>query len=417
MTTKLDCNDRLDGIASAGRLDAVALRVIALCALVIALDGFDAQSIAYVAPAIATGWGLKPAAFGPVFSSGLVGLTIGAMLIAPLADRFGRKPIILLSVFLFGIFSLLTAWSDSLTQLLLLRLATGIGLGGAMPNLVAITSEHAPARLRATLVMLMFCGFPLGSVVAGLVAAPLMTSFGWSSIFLVGGVVPLALLPLLWLAFEDGPTAPRRLVAPSGLPLAALFAQGRTAITLLLWLAFFTNLLVMYFLVNWLPTLLKSAGLPLSIAVLSSTLLNLGGAVSAIVLGRILDRFNPYWILGATYASAALAIVFLASPGASPGLLLSMAALAGVGIVGSQIGINALCAQLYPSEIRATGVGWALGVGRVGSILGPLLGGVFLGWGWQPHSIVLSSAAPALVAALSVFGLGWVVARSGRSAP
>lgn len=416
MTTKLDCEGDLDVITSVERLGTIALRIVVLCALVIALDGFDAQSIAYVAPGIAASWSLKPAAFGPVFSSGLVGLTIGAMLVAPLADRFGRKLIILISVFLFGLFSLLTAGSDGLSQLLLLRLATGIGLGGAMPNLVATTSEHAPARLRSTLVMLMFCGFPLGSVAAGLAAAPLMAHFGWPSIFFVGGVAPLMLLPLLWLTFEDGPGSVRRSIQ-SRFPLVALFQEGRAAITLLLWLAFFTNLLVMYFLVNWLPTLLKSAGLSMTIAVLSSTLLNLAGALGAVALGYVLDRFNPYWILGTTYASAAIAIAILASSGTSPGLLLSAAALAGVGIVGSQIGINAVCAQLYPSEIRATGVGWALGIGRVGSILGPLLGGVFLGWGWQPHSIVLSSAAPALVAALAVFALGWVVAHSRRTMP
>ena len=394
------------------RLKSQALRAVILCALVIALDGFDAQSIAYVAPGITAAWGIKAAAFGPVFSSGLLGLTIGALLLSPLSDRFGRKPLILLSVFLFGTFSLLTATSHSVQQLILYRLATGIGLGGAMPNLVALTSEHAPARLKSALVMLMFCGFPLGSVVAGLAAAPLIASFGWSSVFVLGGVLPLLLLPVLFLALTEPSSGARK---TSSSPVAALFSEGRSVMTMLLWLAFFMNLLVMYFLVNWLPSLLRGAGLSLTVAILSSTLLNLGGAASAVVLGRFLDRYNPYWILGSAYASAALSIVFLAVSGATAPLLLTAAALAGVGTVGAQIGLNALCAQLYPTAIRATGIGWALGIGRIGSIIGPLLGGLFLGWNWKMQTILFASAVPALVAALAVFALG--LQRAQHQAP
>ena len=395
---------KVDTMPVQARLEGASLRAVILCALVIALDGFDAQSIAYVAPSITADWGLKPAAFGTVFSSGLLGLTIGALLLSPAADRFGRKPLILISVLLFGVFSLATASSQTIGQLTLYRLATGIGLGGAMPNLVALTSEHAPARLKSTLVMLMFCGFPLGSVAAGFVSAPLIAGFGWSGVFIVGGVLPLLLLPVLFFALTEPPAAARR-VATKGSPLPELFRHGRAGMTVLLWTAFFMNLLVMYFLVNWLPSLLRGAGLSLTVAILSSTLLNLGGVVGALVLGRFLDRYNPYRILGAVYASAALSIVFLAASGASATLLLTAAALAGVGIVGSQIGLNAVCAQLYPAAIRATGIGWALGIGRIGSILGPLLGGVLLDRGFEAHAILLTAALPAALAALAVFGL------------
>jgi AAHS family 4-hydroxybenzoate transporter-like MFS transporter len=386
------------------RLEGASLRAVILCALVIALDGFDAQSIAYVAPSINAAWRLNPAAFGTVFSSGLLGLTIGALVLSPAADRFGRKPLIVVSVLFFGVFSLLTASSQTVGQLTLYRLLTGVGLGGAMPNLVALTSEHAPARLKSTLVMLMFCGFPLGSVAAGFVSAPLIAAFGWSSVFIVGGVLPLLLLPILLFALAEPPSAGRR-AAIKGSPLPELFRHGRAGMTILLWIAFFMNLLVMYFLVNWLPSLLRGAGLSLTIAILSSTLLNLGGVVGALVLGRFLDRYNPYRILGSVYASAALSIIFLAAAGANAAFLLTAAALAGVGIVGSQIGLNAICAQLYPAQIRATGIGWALGIGRVGSILGPLLGGALLSWGFEVHMILLTAALPAALAALAVFGL------------
>lgn len=404
METAMDAGLTTDAAQAGRHLEGRSLRAVILCALVIALDGFDAQSIAYVAPSITAAWGLKPAAFGTVFSSGLVGLTIGALLLSPLADRFGRKPLILVSVLLFGAFSLLTASSQTIGQLTLYRLATGIGLGGAMPNLVALTSEHAPQRLRSSLVMLMFCGFPLGSVAAGFVSAPLIAGFGWSSVFIVGGVLPLLLLPVLLVALTEPPAQGRK-AAIKGSPLPELFRHGRAGMTVLLWTAFFMNLLVMYFLVNWLPSLLRGAGLSLTVAILSSTLLNLGGAVGALVLGRFLDRYNPYRILGSVYASAALSIIVLAASGTSAALLLTAAALAGVGIVSSQIGLNAVCARLYPGEIRATGVGWALGIGRVGSILGPLLGGVLLNWGFEAHTILLTAALPASLAALAVFGL------------
>ena len=212
------------------------------------------------------------------------------------------------------------------------------------------------------------------------------------------------MLPVLLVALTDAPTEGRK-AAIKGSPLPELFRHGRAGMTVLLWTAFFMNLLVMYFLVNWLPSLLRGAGLSLTVAILSSTLLNLGGAVGAAVLGRFLDRYNPYRILGSVYASAALSIIVLAASGASAVLLLTAASLAGVGIVGSQIGLNAVCARLYPGEIRATGVGWALGIGRVGSILGPLLGGVLLDWGFEAHAILLTAALPASFAALAVFGL------------
>jgi AAHS family 4-hydroxybenzoate transporter-like MFS transporter len=161
------------------------------------LDGFDTQAIAYVAPRITESWGLTPAAFGPIFSAGLIGLALGAFILSPLADRFGRKLILLISTAIFGVFALLTATAASMDQLLLLRLLTGLGLGGAMPNIIALTSEYSPSRLRATLVTIMFCGFPLGSTIGGLIAAPLMEAHDWQGVFVLGGVLPILLLPVL----------------------------------------------------------------------------------------------------------------------------------------------------------------------------------------------------------------------------
>ncbi len=419
------------------RFGAFQVGITVLCGLVAMLDGFDTQSIAYVAPRIAEDWGLAPSAFGPIFGAGLLGLTIGAFVLSSAADRYGRKVIILLSVAVFGIFALLTARARTIDALLALRLLTGIGLGGAMPNIIALTNEYAPARYKATLVTVMFCGFPLGSTIGGLVTAPLIADHGWSWVFLVGGAMPLALLPVLawrlpesarFLALRPG-REPRiaailRRAAPdltvqafvasvraeSGgsaprFPVAALFAEGRAGRTLLVWTAFFMNLLVMYFLVNWLPSLLKTLGMPLKTAILSTALLNLGGVIGGVVLGRLIDRRDPYLMLSAAYFAAAVFIAVIALAGANTVLLLAAAAACGFGVSGAQIGLNAVTANAYPTAVRSTGIGWALGVGRIGSILGPTIGGALLALGWTPRALLLAAIAPALAAAAAVFAL------------
>ncbi|WP_343616033.1 MFS transporter [Novosphingobium sp.] len=418
------------------RFGPFQLRIAALCALIAGLDGFDTQAIAYVAPSIGEAWKLDKAAFGPIFGAGLLGLTIGAFLLSPIADRVGRKAVILFCTSVFGLFALLTARAADMEQLLAYRLLTGIGLGGAMPNLIAITNEYAPSRLKATLVTVMFCGFPLGSTIGGAISAPLIARFGWEAVFVLGGVLPVILLPLLWLALPEsarflamrqdaearlGPILTRidPSLAPSifiaqvrgeasdrtrqHFPVIELFHEGRGRTTVLLWLAFFMNLLVMYFLVNWLPSLLRGLGLPLSIAIISTAVLNLGGVVGAIVLGRLIDKREPALILGLAYAASALFIVMVAYAGANVALLLAGAALAGFGVVGGQIGLNAVAASTYPTAVRATGVGWALGVGRIGSIVGPVAGGALLSLGWTSQQLILTAVIPALIAAVAVF--------------
>lgn len=408
--------------------------VTVLCGLVALLDGFDTQSIAFVAPVIAGAWHRSSASFGPVFGAGLMGLTLGAFILSPVADRFGRKTIILLAMTIFGGFAAATALASSMNELLVYRLLTGFGLGAAMPNIIALTSEYAPLRLRATLVTIMFCGFPLGSTLGGLISTPLIAAFGWPAIFILGGVLPLLLLPFvaIWL-----PESARFLAAKgdvrrvsenservggvpaavleepaSGMPVLQLFRAGRARVTCLLWLAFFMNLLVMYFLVNWLPSLLRASGQPLEIAILSTSLLNLGGVAGAIVLGRVLDRLSPPLVLGTAYLGAALFIGVAALGASILPVLLPAVFLAGFGVVGAQIGMNAMTAGIYPTAIRATGVGWALGVGRIGAIIGPVAGGLLLADGWTAEPLVLAAVAPALVAAAAVFGLAGIAKRT-----
>jgi AAHS family 4-hydroxybenzoate transporter-like MFS transporter len=265
----------------------------------------------------------------------------------------------------------------------------------------------------------------------------LIGTFGWQSVFIVGGIAPLAVLLVLIVFLPESlrylvaSDAPRERIAAilrrldpdnaarieagssfvlhepkaAGFTVTKLFQDGRARTTLLLWAAFFMNLLVMYFLVNWLPSLLRASGMPIRTAILSTAVLNLGGVVGAIALGRMIDRMNPHLVLGAAYAASALFIVGVAFGAHDPWLLMPAVFLAGFGVVGAQIGMNALAAGIYPTAIRSTGVGWALGIGRIGSIIGPVAGGALLGAGWSAQGVVLTAVAPALLASLAVFAL------------
>jgi AAHS family 4-hydroxybenzoate transporter-like MFS transporter len=275
-----------------------------------------------------------------------------------------------------------------------------------MPNIIALTSEYAPSGMRAMLIAVMFCGFPLGSTLGGVVSAPLIGAFGWPSVFVLGGVLPLLTMVVLafWLPesirflaargvaderiarllARVDPAVPRQAgsryvvhgPAAVGFPVTQLFREGRARTTLLLWVAFFMNLLVMYFLVNWMPSLLRASGLPVHVAILSTAVLNLGGVVGGISLCWMVDRLNPHLVLGGAYGTSALFIAAVAMGAGELWILMPATFLAGFGVVGAQIGMNALAAAIYPTAIRSTGVGWALGVGRIGSIIGPVAGGL-----------------------------------------
>jgi AAHS family 4-hydroxybenzoate transporter-like MFS transporter len=422
------------------------IAIFALCAAVAVIDGFDTQAIAFVAPAIIEEWKMSPAVFGAVFAIGLAGLATGAFVLGPLADRYGRRRLLLACSLIFGVFALLTAWCETFNQLLVLRFLTGIGLGGAMPGIIALTSEYAPARARATSITIMFCGFPLGAFLGGFLAAYLIPTFGWRSVFVVGGCIPLLFSVVLWFTVPESirflaksgsrgaeitkllnrivPNAPYRadqlFSLPeqnlSSFPVSHLFTEGRAKMTLLVWTAFFANLMVMYFLFNWMPTLFKQEGLPIATAIKSTAVMNLGGVVGAIVLGRLIDRAGALRTLSLAYVGAAVFLAMIVAIDRSNAVLLLPAVfMAGFGIAGAQIGMNALTAEVYPTEMRSTGVGWALGIGRVGAIIGPIVGGALLALEWSPTLILSLTIMPMLVAAMAVFGLGFCSLRGAEA--
>jgi AAHS family 4-hydroxybenzoate transporter-like MFS transporter len=411
--------------------------IIGLCAAVVFLDGFDAQAIGYVAPALIEAGVVTPGQLGPLFSIGLVGLMLGALFIAPLADRLGRRPVILASTILFGVFSLATAWATEIDHFMILRFLTGLGLGGCMPNAIALTSEYAPTRSRSLLVMIMFNGFTLGSLVGGLVSAQMVPTYGWNWVFLVGGVLPLLLVPVLYFMLPESlrflvaakapadkiarlvrrvdpeidPGADTRFVvseeSTARMSVRRLLSDGRAKRTILIWIVFFMSLLDVYMLVNWLPTMMKTVGAPIRIAILIGAILQLGGLIGAVPLGYILDRVGARRTMGAAYVLGAVSIALIGVfASTSIPLTVLVVFLAGFGVIGGQTAANAVAATSYPTEIRSTGVGWALGVGRVGSIVGPLLAGVLQTMHVTTRDIFFLSAIPAVIAAMACFGLG-----------
>jgi MFS transporter, AAHS family, 4-hydroxybenzoate transporter len=418
------------------------IRLLLICAAVLILDGFDTQAIGYVAPALAKEWGLTKGALGPVFSAGLFGLMIGALVFGPLADRIGRKKIIIFSTTAFGIGALATAFAQDITTVLVIRFFTGLGLGGAMPNAIALTAEYNPHRRRATMVMIMFSGFSIGAALGGFLAADLIPRFGWRSVFIVGGIAPLLMLPVLvWRLPESvrflaiAGRAPERVaelltrVSPHtafaadarfivhethlpGIPIVHLFREGRGPVTLLLWVVFFMSLLDLYFLASWLPTVLSDLGASVSMAVLIGSMLQVGGVVGVFALGSVIDRFS-FRALALVYFGAVFAVGAIGQLSHSAVLVSIAIFAAGFCMVGGQTAANALAAGFYPTSVRASGVGWALGIGRVGSIIGPLVGGVLLAEKWSTAAVFITAAVVALCAALAALFLNRLARRTG----
>lgn len=422
---------------NAHKLSWTQISTLILCFLIVAVDGFDTASIGFIAPAIRAEWGLSPSALAPVFGAGLGGLMAGAFLFGPLADRFGRKTILMVCVAFFGLASLASAYSTSLEMLIALRFLTGLGLGGAMPNSVTLSSEYAPERTRSMLVMTMFCGFTIGSALGGVAAAHIVAEWGWRAVLEIGGILPLMLLPLLAFGLPESvrylvmkshkpeqvrktlqriaPQADLRDVtftvaeqAHTGFPVKHLFAPTLRVGTLKLWLTFFMCLLVIYLLSSWLPTLISSTGMSLKDASLVTAMFQVGGTLGAIALGPLMDRFSPTRVLAVVYGLAAVCTWLIGQSTGNTTLLVLAVFGAGVTVSGGQVGANALAAAFYPTASRATGVSWASGIGRIGSVLGSMAGGWMMAAGMGMPTLFLIVGVPCLIACVTMFTMAHV---------
>lgn len=377
--------------------------IFAICFLIVLLDGFDTAAIGFIAPSLLKEWGLSKAALAPVLSAALFGLAAGGLTAGPCADRFGRKTVLVAAVALFGAACTWSAFSADLTQLTILRFVTGLGLGAAMPNAVTLMSEYCPDQRRATLTNGMFCGFPLGAALGGFLAAWMIPHWGWRSVLLLGGAVPvlLALVMLAWL-----PESVRYMVAnklPAARIRAALLRISHTAAdatsfsmaekaapavagsglrvilsrpfiigTVMIWLAYFMGLVIFYSLINWMPILFKEAGLDARTATLAASLFPLGG-VGAIFLGFLMDRFSPNRVIALCFSLSAVSIYAIGLSAGSTGLLMAVVFIAGTLMNTAQSSLPALAAAFYPTSGRATGVAWMMGVGRFGGVAGSFL--------------------------------------------
>ena len=432
----VDISDLLD----ARGLSGLQIYVVAICALAVLFDGYDIQVMALTIPALSAAWGVAPASFSTVFSASLLGMGIGAATIGPLGDRYGRRTVLAGTLVIVSVTTFLTAFAGSPLELTLLRFATGVGLGGSLPNAFALTADYVPRARRAGLLTMMYCNTATGALLAGLCAPYIIRHFGWQGAFYVGGVLPLLACGLLLattpesikflLGRRPGDPSIRRIlarIAPEVAPdtiyfrappriqagsIRDLFESRYRRQTLLLWISYVMNSFVLYLIVSWLPTLLTGSGWASDQALRAASVNSLGGIIGGLSLGWLMDRFGQERTLAVGFGVGALVLaLFLVVPSAFwtwGALLLVIGCCAG----GAQFALASLAAALYPSTILATGTGWASAVARIGAVASPLAGGALLAAGVAPTQVFAILAIPALICAFTMI----LLLRTGRQA-
>jgi AAHS family 4-hydroxybenzoate transporter-like MFS transporter len=433
--TKVNLSELLEN----SPIGPLQIQVFVLCMLCLIMDGFDVQAMGYAGPALVENWGIGRPALGPVFAAANFGVLVGSLLFTMLADLIGRRPVILGATLFFSVLTIATGFAQDLNQLYLLRFVSGLGLGCIVPNATALVGEFSPKRSRVMLTMGITVGFTAGAAVAGFVALWLIPLFGWRSMFFVGGAVPLVIAVAMfftlpeslqflavrrtrldvlayWLKKLDPSMqidANTRFIsnekAHAGVPIVHLFREGRSTVTILLWIVYFMNLLNLYSLSNWIPTIFTGMGYSQNAALLAGTLLQVGGTIGTYGLAWLIARKGFVPVLVWTFVLAAISIALIGQPGLSFAAVATIVFIAGWCIVGGQPGLNTLAASYYPTALRSTGVGAGLGFGRLGAIIGPYAGGVLLAQQWTPQQLFWTAAVPAGISAIVMLVLLGVI--------
>ena len=431
MSQVLNLEELVDG----QKLGRFNINLLVWSFLAMVADGFDLAGLASAAPELARTWHLAPKAFAPALSASLFGILFGAPLLGHAGDRFGRKTLIVTGCVIFSLGTLVTVWAANLDQVVALRVLAGIGIGGLMPNAIALNAELAPKRLRATLVVLMFTGITAGAGIPGLIQAWLFPHYGWQVMFWIGGLAPLVVAACLLFTLPESVkflaskpdrhaqflTSVRRLrrdlaiadnaqfvvasaAQGNGLGVKPIFRGSFAWITPLLWVCFACALMANFFLNSWLPLIFEGSGLSAKQSGIAISLYHSGGTIGGLLVSLVLGRFG-FTVIALLFLFASLAIAAIGLPGLSYIAMVSAVTLSGFCTLGAQFGNNAAAGLLYPTASRSSGVGWALGIGRFGSIAGPLVGGLLVGMNVPARQFFIFAAVPMVAGLFASVGV------------
>lgn len=409
------------------------IAAVGICTILNAIDGFDVLAISFAAPVLAEEWALPPGELGILFSSGLAGMTAGSLLIAPLADRIGRRWMTLASVLGVTLGMFLSAAAQDAVQLALTRVLTGLGIGAMLPSLTTVVAEYSSTRRRELSIGVWATGYPIGATLGGLGAVFVVDSFGWRGIFVLGGLLSLAMIPIvIWRLPESlaflATRRPRGALERINLllrrvgsqeidqlsepPAAQARARARDVVrgrlgahSAALWSAFFCVMMSFYFVLSWTPKLLVDAGLRAEQGISGGVLLNLGGIAGALGLGLLAARVGPFLIVALTMAAGAGALALFGLFAHGIVLAMTLALVVGYLIFGSMVGLYSIMPSVYPTEVRNTGSGLSVGMGRIGAIASPFVAGLLLESGWSGSSTYVLFALPLLAAGAATFVL------------
>lgn len=423
-----------------GKVTSMQIGVIIICWVINMLDGFDVLAIAYTAPTIKEQWQLAPDQLGVALSAGLVGMALGALFIAPLADRFGRRKIILWCLTVIGLAMLGTALAYSIETLFVARVITGLGVGGLLASMNTMVAEYSPDRRRSFAISFLQSGYPIGALAGGLVAAPLIPAYGWEMVFIAGGIASLLMVVLVFFFLPESlhylvdrrpanalvqvnriltklkrstiVQLPQAEEQPPHARFGEIFSGALQQHTLLLWVSFFMSMLTLYFLLLWTPQIIVDAGLPKDQGILVGATLNGGGLIGMLILGHYAERYGLYRLIVNFFLLAAISMAAFALVEASVDVLLVLAFVLGFFTIGGMIGLYTAAANIYPTRLRNTGLGWGIGIGRIGAIMGPNVAGVLMAIGWEQSDYFLLLTLPLIFAMVSTFALNRSIQKS-----